>query len=64
MPERLFLARLFLVTGLVLALLGLVLRFTLPIPAIFPPYLVTAFLALGYGGCCQWRGRSPGAGKP
>ena len=28
---------------------GLILWFTLPIPAMFPPYLVTALLALVYG---------------
>jgi hypothetical protein len=49
MPERLFMARLFLTTGGVLAVLGFILWFTLPIPGMFPPYLVTALLALGYG---------------
>ena len=64
MSEQIFLARLFLISGLVLALLGLVLWFILPITSIFPPYIVTAFIALGYGGYCLLRGRSSGARKP
>ena len=52
MPERPFMARLFLTTGSVLLVLGLVFWFTLPIPSMFPPYLVTALLALGYGAWC------------
>jgi len=50
-------------SGGLLAVIGLILWFTLPIPLMFPPYLVTALLALGYGVACRWRGRSPGAGK-
>jgi len=49
MPDRVFIARLFLISGAVLALVGMILWFTLPIPAAFPPYLVTALLALVYG---------------
>ncbi len=64
MPDRVFIARLFLISGVVLAILGLVLRFTLPIPSMFPPYLVTAALALGYGVFCRtWRPRPIPAAK-
>ncbi len=49
MPDRVFIARLFLISGGVLAIVGFVLWFALPIPGMFPPYLVTALLALGYG---------------
>jgi hypothetical protein len=64
MPERLFLVRLFLMSGGLLAVVSLILWFWLRIPSMFPPYLVTALLALGYGGFCRWRGPVPGAGKP
>jgi hypothetical protein len=63
MPEHLFLARLFLISGAVLAGIGLILWFTLPIPEMFPPYLVTAILALGYGVYCRWGRRSPSPEK-
>ena len=63
MPERPFITRLFLMTGGLSAVIGLLLWFTLPIPSMFPPYLVTAFLALGYGVYCLVKGRVPGAGK-
>ncbi len=63
MSERLFMARLFLVGGGLLAVISLILWAALPIPSMFPPYLATALLALGCGGVCQWRGRFPGAGK-
>ncbi len=59
MPDRLFLTRLFLIIGVLLAVVGLIFWFTLPIPSMFPPFLVTAVLALGYGVFC----RSSGAGK-
>jgi hypothetical protein len=62
MPERLFIARLFLVTGAVLAVIGLVLWFALPIRPMFPPYVVTALLALAYGAVCRW-GSFAGSGK-
>jgi hypothetical protein len=64
MPAPLFIARLFLIGGGLLAVIGLILWFALPIPSMFPPYLVTASLALGYGVACRRRGRFPGAGKP
>jgi hypothetical protein len=63
MPERLFMARLFMTTGVSLAVIGLILWFVLRIPAMFPPYLVTALLALGFGGYCRWAGRPPVGGK-
>lgn len=63
MPERLFMTRLFLISGGLLAAVGLMLWFALPIASMFPPYLITALLALGYGGYCLWWGRVPGPGK-
>jgi hypothetical protein len=64
MPERLFMARLFLIGGGMLAVFGLILWLALPIPSMFPPYLVTALLALGYGGACQWWDRFSGTEAP
>jgi uncharacterized membrane protein len=64
MSERLFMARVFLVAGGLLAAIGLILWLALPIPSIFPPYLVTALFALGYGTACRRRGGFPGARKP
>jgi hypothetical protein len=61
MAERLFMARLFLIGGGVLAAVGLILWYALPIPSMFPPYLVTALLAVGYGVYLR-RERPPGAG--
>lgn len=63
MPEYRFMARLFLVGGGLLAVIALILWFMLPIAAMFPPYLVTALLALGYGAFCRRRSRFAGAGK-
>ncbi|HEY0258153.1 MAG TPA: hypothetical protein VGC39_11965 [Candidatus Methylacidiphilales bacterium] len=63
MPEHGFLARLFLISGGVLACIGLIFWFTLPISLMFPPYLVTAILALGYGVYCRSGRRSPSPGK-
>ena len=63
MPERLFMARLFLMGGGLLAVIGLILWFALRIPSMFPPYLATALLALGYGAACRRRGHFAGAGK-
>jgi len=63
MPEGLFIARLFLIGGALLAVAGLVLWFVLRIPAMFPPYLITALLAAGYGAYCRWPGRSSAGGK-
>jgi hypothetical protein len=64
MPERLSMTRLFLASGALLAVVGLVLWFVLPIPSMFPPYLATALLALGYGGYCRWRGHASRPEKP
>ena len=55
MPEDLFIARLFWIVGGVLALLGAVLWFTVPIRPMFPPYVVTALVALGYSFWCRRR---------
>jgi small basic protein len=49
--------------GGLLAVIGLILWFALRIPSMFPPYLATALLALGYGAACLWRGRFPVAEK-
>jgi len=46
-----------------LAVIGLILWFTLPIPLRFPPYLGTALLALGYGAFCSLSARFASAGK-
>ena len=62
MSER-FMARLFLTTGGLLAVIGLILWVALGIPLKFPPYLPTALLALIYGVTCWRRGRFPAAGK-
>jgi len=64
MLERFFMARLFLIGGALLAVLGLILWFVLPVPAMFPPYLVTASAALCYGAACRWWRRPRGAIKP
>jgi len=53
MHDDLFLARLFWLVGGTLTLLGAVLWFTIPIRPMFPPYLVTALLSLGYGAWCR-----------
>ncbi len=53
MPEDLFIARLFWIVGGVLTVLGAVLWFMVPIRPMFPPYLATALLALGYGAWCR-----------
>ena len=62
MPERLFMARLFLMAGGLLAVIGLILWFVLRIPSMFPPYLGTALLAAGYGMACLRQGRVAVAG--
>jgi hypothetical protein len=64
MSPRLSIARWFLLVGVLLAVIGLVLWFTLPFRSTFPPFVATAVLALGYGGFCEWRDRFPGARKP
>jgi uncharacterized membrane protein len=64
MPDRVFIARLFLLSGAGLAIAGFVLWFTLPLPAAFPPYLVTALLALVYGVYWNCRRRPPRPATP
>jgi small basic protein len=59
MPDRVFIPRLFLISGGVLAVAGVGLWYMLPIPSAFPPYLVTALLALVYG--VVWNCRRGGA---
>jgi hypothetical protein len=64
MPEDLFMARLFWIVGGVLAVLGAVLWFTVPIRPMFPPYVVTALAALAYSAWCRLRAsRSGGPSK-
>jgi len=57
MPEHAFIARLFLIGGGVLALTGLILWLALPLKLSFPPFLITALLAMAYGIFCLERGR-------
>ncbi len=64
MVERSFLARWFLGGGATLAVLGLILWKTLPVPLTFPPYLATALLALIYGTVCWFGSRSGRNRKP
>jgi hypothetical protein len=44
--------------GAVLLIFGLILWHALPIAAGFPPYAVTAFLAIGYGSYEAWTCRA------
>ncbi|MCE0522514.1 MAG: hypothetical protein LV480_06350 [Methylacidiphilales bacterium] len=55
MPERLFMARLFLTVGGSLVIISPALWYLLGVPSMFPPYLVTGLLALGYGAVCRRR---------
>jgi FtsH-binding integral membrane protein len=55
MSEDLFMARLFWIVGGGLAVLGAVLWFTVPIRPMFPPYVVTSVVALGYSAWCRRR---------
>jgi len=64
MSERHFLARLFLLTGGILAVASLALWLALPIRPMFPPYLGTALLALGYGAYCRWARQPAAPPKP
>lgn len=48
-------ARLFWIVGGALAVVGAVLWFTVPIRPMFPPYVVTALVALGYSAWCRFR---------
>jgi hypothetical protein len=62
MADDLFIARAFRLLGAALAVLCAVLWFTVPIRPMFPPYLATAVLALGYSSWC--RGRPPRSAAP
>ncbi|HUB66174.1 MAG TPA: hypothetical protein VL981_01660 [Candidatus Methylacidiphilales bacterium] len=64
MPRHLSTAQWFLLGGGVLALLSLILWAALPVKLVFPPYLITALFALGYGLFCLARKRRSGNGKP
>ena len=63
MSERLSIVRCFLLGGGLLAAIGLVLWITLPISSTFPPYLMTALLASGYGEYCRRRKSSASVGQ-
>jgi uncharacterized membrane protein len=63
MLEHFFMARVFLIGGALLTVIGVILWFALPTGATFPPFLVTALLAVGYGAFCFWQYRS-GVRKP
>jgi hypothetical protein len=66
MTDRLFMARLFLIGGGVLAAVGLILWLALPIQQGVSPYFATAILSLAYGAGCiahGYRQRSSSA-KP
>ena len=63
MPERPLIARWFLWGGGLLAIVGLILWITLPIRGTFPPYLVTALLAMAYGEFCRRRELADSVGK-
>ena len=52
MRSRLFIVRLFLFGGGLLAILGFVLWFAFPIKLTFPPFLPTGLLAMAYGLAC------------
>jgi hypothetical protein len=58
MPELIFMARVFLTGATLLAVVGLILWFALPISSALPPFLVTALLAAGYGAFCFWQYRA------
>jgi len=63
MQPRFFIVRLFLLGGGLLAVLGLVLWFALPIKLTLPPFLPTALLALAYGLICLKQRSKIGTGK-
>ena len=63
MSEPQFIARLFWILGGALAVLGAALWLVVPIRPMFPPYLATALLALGYGTYC-WRKSQAAANRP
>jgi uncharacterized membrane protein len=55
MPELLFMARVFLIGGASLLIVGLILWFALPIASSIPPFMITSLLAMGYGAACYWQ---------
>ena len=55
MPGQSFIARSFFMGGGILAVLGFILWFALPIKSTFPPFLLTALLAMIYGMVCLKR---------
>jgi hypothetical protein len=57
-------ARWFLLGGGALAVLSLVLWLALPVQLSFPPFLLTALLALAYSAYCFRQGRVVKRGKP
>jgi hypothetical protein len=63
MSEPWSFAQYLLVGGAVLLAIGLGLWWVLPVPMTFPPFLLTALLALGYGGY-EWRRDRRGGGRP
>jgi hypothetical protein len=63
MAEHQFITRLFWILGGTLAVLGATLWYVIPIRPMFPPYLATALLALGYGTFC-WRKSRAAANRP
>jgi len=63
MQEHPFVVRLFLMGGGALALLGFILWFVLPVRLSFPPFLLTALLAMAYGLACRKRGSKIKDGK-
>ncbi len=58
MLQRLTPAHFFLMGGVVLAVIGLILWWVLPIQSSVPPFLFTGVLAILYGGYDFWRNRS------
>jgi hypothetical protein len=63
MPEDRFIAKSCWIAAAVLAALGAVLWFAVPIRPMFPPYLATALLVSGYGTYCGRKAR-PSANRP
>jgi hypothetical protein len=63
MRSRLFIIRLFLLGGSLLAVFGFVLWLVLPIKLTFPPFLPTALLAMAYGLICLKQRPQTGHGK-
>jgi hypothetical protein len=59
MLYRLTIAQCFIVGGAMLAVLGLILFWSLPVKQSFPPFLLTALLSIGYGAYEMLRGDRP-----